>query len=77
MSDEKSLLKLENIDAGDGISQVLFDITLSCGASGATAVLGRIGAGKSTLLKTIAGEIIPNKGKHFPSRIYIISIPLT
>ena len=63
MSDEKSLLKLENIDAGYGISQVLFDITLSCGASGATAVLGRNGAGKSTLLKTIAGEIIPNKGK--------------
>ena len=63
MSDEKSLLKLENIDAGYGISQVLFDITLSCGASGATAVLGRNGAGKSTILKTIAGEIIPNKGK--------------
>ena len=63
MSKEEKILELSNIDAGYGLSQVLFDVSLSCPKKGATAVLGRNGAGKSTLLKTIADEITPSKGK--------------
>ena len=63
MSKEGKILELSNIDAGYGLSQVLFDVSLTCPRKGATAVLGRNGAGKSTLLKTIADEITPSKGK--------------
>ena len=62
MSDEKSILKIEGLDSGYGISQVLFDISLNFNAIGATAILGMNGAGKTTLLKTIVGEIHPNNG---------------
>ena len=62
MSDAKSILKVDGLDAGYGISQVLFDVTLDFNAIGATAILGMNGAGKTTLLKTIVGEIIPNNG---------------
>jgi len=63
VSEEGKILELSNIDAGYGLSQVLFDVSLTCPRKGATAVLGRNGAGKSTLLKTIADEITPSKGK--------------
>ena len=63
MSETNEILKLENVDSGYGLSQVLFDVSLNCPRKGATAVLGRNGAGKSTLLKTVANEIIPSKGK--------------
>ena len=62
MSDVKSILKIEGLDAGYGISQVLFDVTLDFNALGATAILGMNGAGKTTLLKTIVGEITPTNG---------------
>jgi len=66
VSDAKSILKVDGLDAGYGISQVLFDVTLDFNAIGATAILGMNGAGKTTLLKTIVGEIIPNNGMiHF------------
>ncbi len=61
MSNNTVNMFLENVDAGYGISQVLFDVSMD-NFGGSTAVLGRNGAGKSTLLKTIAGEIKPNKG---------------
>ncbi len=63
MSETNEILKLENVDSGYGLSQVLFDVSLNCPRKGATAILGRNGAGKSTLLKTVANEIIPSKGK--------------
>ena len=51
VSDEKSILKIEGLDSGYGISQVLFDISLNFNSIGATAILGMNGAGKTTLLK--------------------------
>jgi len=63
VSETNEILKLENVDSGYGLSQVLFDVSLNCPRKGATAILGRNGAGKSTLLKTVANEIIPSKGK--------------
>lgn len=62
MSEKNVNLFLENVDAGYGISQVLFDVTMD-NYGGSIAILGRNGAGKSTLLKTIAGEITPYNGK--------------
>tara|TARA_B100000287_G_C20558144_1_gene751323 strand:+ start:457 stop:1167 length:711 start_codon:yes stop_codon:yes gene_type:complete len=63
VSETNEILKLENVDSGYGLSQVLFDVSLNCPRKGATAILGRNGAGKSTLLKTVANEITPSKGK--------------
>ena len=63
MSENNEILKLENVNSGYGLSQVLFDVSLNCPRKGATAILGRNGAGKSTLLKTVANEITPSKGK--------------
>ena len=64
MSETNEILKLENVDSGYGLSQVLFDVSLNCPRKGATAILGRNGAGKSTLLETVANEIIPSKEKY-------------
>ena len=62
MSDGPSLLDVQQLSAGYGRSQVLFDLTMLAPTRGAVAILGRNGAGKSTLLKTIAGEIRPMSG---------------
>lgn len=61
MSDQL-ILNVENLSAGYGRSQVLFDISMNASASGAVAILGRNGAGKTTLLKTLVGEIEPMSG---------------
>ena len=45
-----------------GHSQALFDVSLSIPAVGGVAILGRNGAGKTTLLKTIAGELLAQRG---------------
>jgi branched-chain amino acid transport system ATP-binding protein len=55
--ESRSLLDVQNLNAGYGRSQVLFDMTMMAPAKGAIAILGRNGVGKSTLLKTIAGEL--------------------
>jgi len=62
VSDGPSLLDVQQLSAGYGRSQVLFDLTMLAPTRGAVAILGRNGAGKSTLLKTIAGEIWPMSG---------------
>jgi len=49
------LLELKNVRAGYGDAIVLDDVSLSVGANGSLAVLGRNGVGKSTLLLTIMG----------------------
>jgi branched-chain amino acid transport system ATP-binding protein len=51
------ILVVNDLDAGYGRSQVLFDMRITAQTQGAVAVLGRNGAGKSTLLKAIAGEL--------------------
>ena len=45
-----------------GHSQALFDVSMSIPALGGVAILGRNGAGKTTLLKTIAGELLAQRG---------------
>ena len=56
MPDDK-YLDIQNLNAGYGRSQVLFDVTLSVPWRGGVAVLGRNGAGKTTLMKAIIGEL--------------------
>ncbi|MBX3502400.1 MAG: ABC transporter ATP-binding protein [Alphaproteobacteria bacterium] len=56
------MLTVQNLNAGYGRSQVLFDVSLSAPARGGIAVLGRNGAGKSTLLRTLFGELPPSSG---------------
>jgi len=56
-SEAPPALEVENLSAGYGRSQVLFDLSLRAPPTGAVAVLGRNGAGKSTLLKALAGEL--------------------
>ena len=56
MSDA-ALLTVQDLNAGYGRSQVLFDVSLTAPARGGVAILGRNGAGKSTLLRTLFGEL--------------------
>ena len=56
------LLKVADLCAGYGRSQVLFGLSLDVPAQGAVCVLGRNGAGKTTLLKLIAGTVDADKG---------------
>jgi branched-chain amino acid transport system ATP-binding protein len=62
VSEGPTILKVRDLCAGYGHSQVLFDVTLRARRSGGLAILGRNGAGKSTLLKTLIGEIRPTSG---------------
>lgn len=49
------MLKIENVGAAYGQSQVLFDINLEVKDAEAVTLIGRNGVGKSTLLRTVAG----------------------
>jgi branched-chain amino acid transport system ATP-binding protein len=49
------LLRVENLSAGYGEAQVLFDIDLSLREGQALALLGRNGVGKTTLVDSIIG----------------------
>lgn len=52
---ERAILRLENVNAGYGRLQTLFDITLDVPEGKITVIVGPNGAGKSTLLKTMFG----------------------
>lgn len=58
-----SLLAVENITAGYGQSQVLFDVTLRVGEGQVVSLLGRNGMGKTTTLNTIAGVLNARSGQ--------------
>lgn len=62
MSEADPILKVQDISAGYGRSQVLFEVSLFAPRTGVSAILGRNGAGKTTLLKTLIGEIKPMGG---------------
>ncbi len=50
-----AILRTENINAGYGKLQILFDVSVDFEENGITAIVGPNGSGKSTLLKTIMG----------------------
>ncbi len=57
-----SILTVENITAGYGAQDVLFNISASIEKGEIIAIIGPNGAGKTTLLKVIAGIIQPKSG---------------
>jgi branched-chain amino acid transport system ATP-binding protein len=57
------LLDVIGVQAGYGMSRVLFDVTLRVEQCEAVALLGRNGAGKSTTLKAIMGIVTPTAGR--------------
>lgn len=56
------ILKLENLEAAYGMSQILFGVNLSVAENSVTCLLGRNGVGKSTTVKTIMGLLKPKGG---------------
>ncbi len=56
------MLKIENLNAGYGDIQVLWDISLEIRDGEVIALIGSNGAGKSTLLWTISGLLRPRSG---------------
>ena len=53
----ETILKLENIDAYYGESQILFGLELEVKKSESVCILGRNGVGKSTTMKSIMGQL--------------------
>ena len=56
------MLQLDNIDAGYGHFQALFDVSMRIEAGEAVAVIGANGAGKTTLLRVISGLLPATSG---------------
>ncbi len=61
----RPLLQVIDLQAGYGLSRVLFDVTFDVARGEAVALLGRNGAGKSTTLKAIMGILAPTAGRVF------------
>src|SRR3954470_2794406 len=57
------MLSLENLSAGYGGFQALFDISLEVKAGESVAVIGPNGAGKTTLLRAISKLVEPSAGE--------------
>ena len=55
------MLAVENLQAGYGPAQVLFDVSFSVGAGEVVTLLGRNGMGKTTTIRTIMG-LLPARG---------------
>ena len=57
------MLQVENLAAGYGDSQVLFDVSFEVGANEVVTLLGRNGMGKTTTIKTIFGLLPAAAGR--------------
>ena len=56
------LLEVNNLDAGYGFLQVLWDVSLKVDTGEYICLIGPNGAGKSTTLKSIGGLVKPKSG---------------
>ena len=56
------MLELRDVETAYGRSQVLFGVSLDCGASQVVSLLGRNGMGKTTTVKSIMGLCAPKAG---------------
>lgn len=61
-SADAPLLHCEQLQAGYGRSQVLFDVAFHIQEGEVLTLLGRNGMGKSTLIKTLIGALTPQQG---------------
>ncbi|MFP5442858.1 MAG: ATP-binding cassette domain-containing protein, partial [Betaproteobacteria bacterium] len=62
MSAPEPLLNCQALEAGYGVSQVLFGIDLQIAAGEVVSLLGRNGMGKSTTIKALVGALRPTAG---------------
>jgi branched-chain amino acid transport system ATP-binding protein len=69
------LLRIENVNSGYDILQVLWDVNLNIQECEFIALLGPNGAGKSTTLKTIAGLVKPMSGEIYFKDKNITGLP--
>ncbi len=56
------MLRVENVDAGYGDIQVLWDVSFHVDAKEFVVLVGANGAGKSTIMKTLSSLLRPTKG---------------
>jgi branched-chain amino acid transport system ATP-binding protein len=70
-----NIITIENVNAGYGSLQVLFNISFAVPDKSFVAIVGRNGAGKTTLLKTIAGFIKPYSGRIIYKNNDITNLP--
>jgi ABC-type branched-subunit amino acid transport system ATPase component/ABC-type branched-subunit amino acid transport system permease subunit len=61
--DERAVLRVENLHAGYGASEVLSGISLEVRAGSVTALIGANGAGKTTTMRALSGMIRPTQGR--------------
>jgi branched-chain amino acid transport system ATP-binding protein len=57
------ILEVHHLYTSYGLSQILFDISLTVGAGECVALLGRNGVGKTTTLRSIMGLTPPRQGQ--------------
>ena len=69
------MLALNNVDAGYGGFQALFDVSLEVNAGEAVAVIGPNGAGKTTLMRVISGLIPAKKGTITMQGVSVLDAP--
>ncbi len=69
------MLRIENVNSGYDILQVLWDVNLNIQECEFIALLGPNGAGKSTTLKTIAGLVKPMSGEIYFKDKNITGLP--
>jgi len=72
---DSSELKLENIDAGYGDTQIIWNLSIVCEKKTLTVIVGPNGAGKTTTLKVINGLLKPWNGNIFFKGNLITNIP--
>ncbi|MGB8815551.1 MAG: ATP-binding cassette domain-containing protein, partial [Paracoccaceae bacterium] len=69
------MLKLDGLDAGYGVVQVLRGLTLEARAGEVTCVMGRNGAGKTTMLRAVMGQVALTTGAIFLDDVRIDTLP--
>jgi ABC-type branched-subunit amino acid transport system ATPase component len=58
-------IRIENVSAGYGGSDIVRSITIEAPRGRVTAIAGPNGAGKSTLMKAVIGQLRPRSGSIF------------
>src|SRR4030065_2382563 len=56
------MLEVENVSAGYGLVQILWDVSFKIKEKEIVSIIGPNGAGKTTLVKTIIGLLPPKNG---------------
>ncbi len=57
------MLKVENLNAGYGDVQILWDVNMESESGAITALIGANGVGKTTFIRSLAGAIEPKSGR--------------